>query len=197
MTTALGYHRDSQQPHSRILIVSSTKQIFYFQLCSTLPRHQHYIKANRTEGMQRDHSRTWRPYAVSYNTAIYRTFPGIIAVVNRITHNNYRRPSARARDPVRSVWSRVPVRRRVVPTPSWARSGNAPKWKPFLWHSDQKTINFGVTLSLGWWFCFCPRARDPHPQQDAGKPLRPLCPIGVLVLVDWLRPRLELDRSCK
>lgn len=158
--------RDDEQPHSRTSIVSSTKQIFYFQLSSTLSRHQHYIKANRTEGMQRDYSRTWRPYAVSYNTAIYRTFPGIIAVVNRITHNNYRRPSARARDSVRSVWSvrsRVPVRRRAVPTPSWARSGNAPKWKPFLWHSDQKTINFGVTLSLGWWFRFCPSGARSSP----------------------------------
>lgn len=116
--------------------------------------------------MQHGYSRTWRPYVVSYNTAIYRTFPGIIAVVNRITHNNYRRPSARARDPVRSVWSvrsRVPVRRRVVPTPSWARSENAPKWKPSLWHSDQKTINFGVTLSLGWWFRFCPSGARSSP----------------------------------
>lgn len=175
-------------------MVSSTKQIIYFQLYPTLQRPQHCIKANRTEGIVArllpNMSAICHQTPVSYNTAIYRTFPGIIAVVNRITHNNYRRPSAPARDPVRSVWSiRIPgpVRRRVVPTPSWARSENAPTWKPFLWHSDQKTINFGVTLSLGWWFRFCAwGARVPHPR-DAGKPLRLLCPIGVFALVDWVR----------
>lgn len=144
--------------------------------------------------MQRDYSRTWRPYAVSYNTAMYRTFPGIIAVVNRITHNNYRRPSARARDPygpgfpLDAGWF-PPLREPVQRT---HRNGN------HFCDTAIKRQSISVWRSrLDGDSVFVPRARDPHPQQDAGKPLRPLCPIRVLVLFDWLRPRLEIDWSCK
>lgn len=135
---------------------------------------------------------------VSYNTAIYRTFPGIMAVVNRITHNNYRRPSAPARDTVRSVWS---IRARVP-----LDAGRFPPLREPVQRTHRHGNHFCDTAikrqSISVWrsrlggdSVFVPKARAPQPL-DAGKPLRPLCPI-CFFCSPWLEDGAELDRNTK